>query len=283
MKKVIYSYGKINLALNVCGLRKDNYHEIESIVFPISLCDEIEIDFVHNNLLLQTSNSDLKITPDNFIIKIIHEMEQIWGFNTNAAIYINKKIPLMSGLGGGSSNAAAIMRALSCHYHLDCTDNQLSEIGQKYSCDIPFFIRNKPALVKSAGEKVFLIKTKFQSYVLLIKPPYGVSSKEAYAAIDNSYKHTCMPKLLDGLIHNEYKKVTSAIGNNFLYSNQRLIDEYQILSPLLLEMGFDTVSISGTGSCFFALTQNKNILLKGYRFAKQKYPFSACSKTLLKG
>lgn len=283
MKKNIYSYGKINLALNVYNLRSDNYHEIESIVFPISLCDEIEIDFGQNNFLLQTNISNLKITPDNFIIKIIHEMEQIWGFETNATINIKKKIPLMAGLGGGSSNAAAIMKALVCHYQLNCTDNQLSEIGQKYSCDIPFFIRNKPALVKSAGEEVLLINTKFQSYVLLVKPSYGISSKEAYATVDTySHNYTSIPQMLDGLIHNDYKKVISAVSNNFLYSNQHLMDEYQILLPLFLKMGFDTVSISGTGSCFFALTQNKNTLLKGYHFVKQKYPFSACAKTLLK-
>lgn len=278
MKKIVYSPGKINLALDVGYLREDNYHEIKSIVFPVSLCDKIEFDYEQEYFKLQTNLSEIDITSNNFIVQIIHEMELIWDFKANVSIFIHKNIPVLAGLGGGSSNAATIMKELVCHFHLKASDEQLVAIGKKYSCDIPFFIYGKPALVQSAGERVSLINTDFKCYALLIKPSFGISSEQAYHSINIELcEHPCIEDMLNGLKYMQYRKIFSSIGNSFLHSNPKLSQKYHTLAPFLEKIGFDAVSITGTGSCFFALTTNKDVLSQGYHaLIRHQYSFVKC-------
>ena len=278
MKKILYSPAKINIALDVGYLRQDNYHEIKSVVFPVSLCDKIEFDYEQRGFTLQTDSPEISTTTNNFIIQIIHEMESIWDFKANVGIFIHKKIPILSGLGGGSSNAATIMKELVCHFHLKASDEQLIDIGKKYSCDIPFFIYGKPALVQGAGEVVSFINSDFKCNALLIKPPYGISSKQAYHSMNIKLcKHPCIEDMLYGLKNMQYKKIFSSVGSSFLYSNRKLSREYYTLAPVLKKIGFDAVSVTGTGSCFFALTMNSNILSLGYQtLIQRQYPFVQC-------
>ena len=190
MKKILYSPAKINIALDVGYLRQDNYHEIKSVVFPVSLCDKIEFDYEQRGFTLQTDSPEISTTTNNFIIQIIHEMESIWDFKANVGIFIHKKIPILSGLGGGSSNAATIMKELVCHFHLKASDEQLIDIGKKYSCDIPFFIYGKPALVQGAGEVVSFInsdcdlmifKGNINCYICLLKSPLTLENTKFIA------------------------------------------------------------------------------------------------------
>lgn len=278
MKKILYSPGKINMVLDVGYLRQDNYHEIKSVVFPMSLCDKIEFDYEQGDFKLQTNLPEIDTTTNNFIIQIIHEMESIWDFKANVSIFIHKKIPILSGLGGGSSNAATIMKELVCHFHLKASDEQLVDIGKKYSCDIPFFIYGKPALVQGAGEKVSFINSDFKCNALLIKPSYGISSEQAYRSINITLcKHPCIEDMLYGLKHMQYEKIFSSVGNSFLYNNPKLSRKYYTLAPVLKKIGFDAVSITGTGSCFFALTMDSDILSLGYHaLIQRQYPFVQC-------
>lgn len=277
MKKIIYSPGKINLTLDVGYLREDNYHEINSIVFPISLCDKIEFDYKEKIFNLQTNCQEIDSTSNNFIVQIIHEMESIWNFKASVGIYIHKNIPIFSGLGGGSSNAATIMKELVCHFGLKASDKQLVAISKKYSCDIPFFIYGRSALVQSAGEKVSFINTNFKCKALLIKPTYGISSKQAYHSINIDFcDHPCIDDMLNGLICMQYEKIFSSVGNSFLHSEPKLLETYSTLAPLLKKIGFDAVSITGTGSCFFALTTNRDVLMQGYHALMHQYSFVKC-------
>ena len=148
------SFAKINISLNITKKRDDGFHEIDSVMLPISMHDSLVI-------------SRLKSAPDNYVTVddfsigsftynlatfSIEKLHSIYHFNDKFRILIHKVIPIQAGLGGGSSNAACTMKAVNSMLKLGATDEELIEISKSLGCDIPFFIKCKPARVQGVGE-----------------------------------------------------------------------------------------------------------------------------------
>jgi len=133
----IRAYGKVNLCLDVVGKKEDGYHQLDMIMVPIELHDHITLETADE--MSFTCNPDIRIRPqNNSILKMIELLREKFGFKENFAIHLVKNIPSQAGLGGGSSDAAAVLNALNDHFEWELSDHQKIEIGVQIGADVPF-------------------------------------------------------------------------------------------------------------------------------------------------
>jgi len=171
---------KINVRLEIIGKREDGFHEIRSIMGAVGLYDTISLSKTPAAITLTSSGSDIPLDNKNLAFKaaslIISESKVAGG----VAISLKKCIPVASGLGGGSSDAAATMKGINDLYDLKCSLRQLMELGMRIGADVPFFFSNGPALATGIGEKLSPIELFPPFWVLLVTPPIPVSTAWAY-------------------------------------------------------------------------------------------------------
>jgi 4-diphosphocytidyl-2-C-methyl-D-erythritol kinase len=160
---------KINLVLEVLGKRDDGYHEISSLVQTVDLCDVIIFELA-SVVSLECSEPSLQ-TWDNLVVKAAELLREASGFSSGARIKLEKRIPWGSGLGGGSSDAAATLLALNQLWELKLTTVDLVELAAKLGSDVPFFIHGGVALMQGRGEKITPLPDLAPMWYVLLVPP----------------------------------------------------------------------------------------------------------------
>ena len=219
-KYKIFSNAKINIGLNVFQKESDGYHNIDSIMAPIDLSDEMDIIFYSELGDLKIECSDKNIPTDErnilykaykiFFEKSKKEKEKI-------DIFLKKNIPSEAGLGGGSSNAGFFLKLLNKHYGNVYNESELQELAMKIGSDVPFFIKNKTARVGGKGNKIELVENNLKDSIILIKPlDFGISTKEAYESFDNlkEVKYADFDKIIECLKTNNRISLESNIENS---------------------------------------------------------------------
>ena len=270
----IRSFAKINISLNIVKKREDGFHELDSVMLPISL---------HDSLVVSKLNSapDNYVTVDDFSIGTfsynlatfsIEKLQSIYHFNDKFRILIHKVIPIQAGLGGGSSNAACTMKAVNTMLKLGATDEELIEISKTLGCDIPFFIKCKPARVQGVGEILTPISIKNNYYVLLVKPDAGCSTKEVYAISDTMDLKTCnIENVIKALEEGDDDLLAESISNALQEPAIKNVPAIQAIIDELRENGLKMVQVTGSGSAVFALSTNKQELKKVFKKLENRY------------
>ena len=270
----IKSFAKINISLNITKKRDDGFHEIDSVMLPISMHDSLVI-------------SRLKTAPDNYVTVddfsigsftynlatfSIEKLYSIYHFNDKFRILIHKVIPIQAGLGGGSSNAACTMKAVNSMLKLGATDEELIEISKSLGCDIPFFIKCKPARVQGVGEILNPINVKNNYYVLIVKPEAGCSTKEIYALSDTMDLKTCnLDNVVKALEEGDDELLAANIYNALQEPAIKVVPQIQTIIDELKEKGLKIVQVTGSGSAVFALSTDKALLVKVLKELENKY------------
>lgn len=184
---------KINLGLNVVSLRSDGYHDIETVFYPIPLCDALEITPMHPEFPSETP-CDLMVTgteisgdtQSNLVVKAYNLLAKDFAL-PHLHIHLHKRIPLQAGLGGGSSDAANMICLLNRKFELNLDVSQMRDYAAKLGADCPFFITNEISYATGIGEVLSPIKSDNENlngyYVVIVKPDVAVSTAEAYAQI----------------------------------------------------------------------------------------------------
>lgn len=257
-KYKIFSNAKINIGLNVFQKENDDYHEIDSIIVPIDLSDEMDITFYSEagDLKIECSDKNIPTDERNILFKTYKiffaeskkEKEKI-------DIFLKKNIPSEAGLGGGSSNAGFFLKLLNEHYGNIYNEKELEELAMKIGSDVPFFIKNKTARVSGKGNKVEVIENNLKDSIILIKPIYfGVSTKEAYDSFDNlkEVKYANFNKIIEGLKDGNRATLENNIENSLEQGILRTN-----LDIKMLKMSLNSVVsgkkffMSGSGSTYY--------------------------------
>ena len=270
----IRSFAKINISLNITKKREDGFHELDSVMLPISLHDSLVISKLNNA-------PDNYVTVDDFSIGTfsynlatfsIEKLQSIYHFNDKFRILIHKVIPIQAGLGGGSSNAAFTMKAVNTMLNLGATDEELIELSKTLGCDIPFFIKCKPARVQGVGEVLTPITVKNNYYVLLVKPDAGCSTKEVYAISDSMDLKTCnIGNVIKALEEGDDDLLADSISNALQEPAIKNVPVIQSIIDELHEYGLKIVQVTGSGSAVFALSTNKQLLKRVFKKLVNKY------------
>ena len=270
----IRSFAKINISLNITKKRKDGFHELDSVMLPISLHDSLVV----SKLNLATDNY---VTVDDFSIGTfsynlatfsIEKLQSVYHFDNKFRILIHKVIPIQAGLGGGSSNAAFTMKAVNQILKLGASDEELIELGKTLGCDIPFFIKCKPARVQGVGEVLTPITVKNNYYVLLVKPELGCSTKEVYALSDEmNLKTGNIENVIKALEEGDDDLLAGNISNALQEPAIKLVPSIEAIIDELKNNGLKMVQVTGSGSAVFALSTNKNQLKKVFKKLEDRY------------
>lgn len=267
------AYAKINLCLDVVGKREDGYHDLKMIMVPINFYDVLEMEFAEETTL-ELNRDYLPINDKNTIIKAIHIMQEKYNFKEEFRCRLEKHIPTRAGLAGGSADAAAAIRIINRMCNLHLTKDEMIAVGKEVGADVPFCILNQPAFVEGIGEKITTFSCNLDFYLLLIKPRKGVSTAEAFHIVDEQEGiHPDCKAMQEALESNDYDGIISSLGNSMENAAMTLVPEIRNAKQDLLELGFDGVLMSGSGSTVFGITKDVELLDRSVDILKKKRYF----------
>jgi len=262
----IFTPAKINPLLYILGKRKDGFHELYMHMVPVGLYDIIKFHQNSDKKLNFQMNGSRKIVEDeeNLVVRAVRLFEKMSGKNVYLDVILKKNIPSGAGLGGGSGNAAGTLCALN-HIFQDTSKTEgllspkkLFEIALELGSDVPFFLKPSPTEIMGRGETLIPIKNYPKFFVIIIKPPFSISTLEAYKKCQTQEKLVFPSiKSLDDLKRH--------MSNQF---EKSLFNQYPILSEmksLLLKNGAFGALVSGSGSAVFGVFREKNIQNQAYK------------------
>ncbi len=252
MEERISSYGKINLGLWVLGKRPNGYHNIYTVMHTISLKDEITIK-PSPYLKVKSSSSLIPENEKNIVFKAAKLFEEYTGIPQNYEIMIFKNIPVGAGLGGGSSNAAAILKKLNELSKNPLTEEELYRLAEKIGADVPFFIKGGMAIAEGKGEKLKHFEKSLQRNIFIIYPNIQVSTERIYNLI-NEKLLTKEEKIniIDSLLAEyEIDKYLEGLENTLGEVAQELYPEIKEVLNTLNYLGYKG-HVSGSGSSVFS-------------------------------
>ncbi len=276
---VIRALAKINLAIDVLGKRDDGYHNIDTVTIPLKLHDSIEITPLPHTARTYLVSDDPTIICDesNLAFRAFHLMTEKYRLEGAYKIFIYKKIPVEAGLGGGSADAAAVLRAFNAVLPKDVDRTQeMKDVGLSIGSDIPFCLENKPARVEGKGEKLTPIKVKYPYHVLIVKPDVGLSTASIYKALDgidtSSIPRPNIPALIEGLAKDNRDLIYENMINILTVPAVKALPLIGDILDQFAMMGLDLCGMSGTGSACFALSKDRKLLERAVRaFEQQGY------------
>ena len=219
-KYKIFSNAKINIGLNVFQKEDDGYHNIDSIMAPIDLSDEMDITFYSDlgDLKIECSDKNIPTDERNILFKTYKAfLEESKKEKKKIDIILKKNIPSEAGLGGGSSNAGFFLKLLNEHYGNIYNESELEELAMRIGSDVPFFIKNKTARIGGKGNRVEIVENNIKDTIILIKPiEFGVSTKEAYDSFDNlkEVKYADFDKIIEYLKDGNRIALENSIENS---------------------------------------------------------------------
>ena len=255
MEKInLLSFAKINLCLYVLGKREDGFHEIRSVIQTIDLADKLELMKIPSGIEIECENPEVPCGKDNLAYLAANVFFENCKIDGGVKIKMDKKIPVASGLGGGSSNAACVLKGLNQLYETNLSNQKLSQWGAKIGSDIPFFFSKGQALVKGRGEIVQDVEFFNDYWIVLIKPKIGISTAWAYSALKIGLTTKHLEVNLN--IYKEKSSFFDAISSWENHLELAVFEEYPIIKNIkqtLINCGAIRVSMSGSGPTVYGL------------------------------
>jgi len=261
------SNAKINLGLNIVGKSKNGYHLLDMVMVPISLADDLSVNFKEKkgNLKIDTNKKEIPVGKENIIYKIYKAFYKETGLEEQMIeVYLKKNIPSQAGLGGGSSNGAFFFNALNEYYGNPISFKRSIEITKGIGADIPFFLLNKSSRVEGIGENLEEIKNNIKDKIILIKPNFGVSTVVAYknyAKLEDK-KDANINKIIEGMKSGNLGDIENYLENHLeqglLLEDKNIIKFRKKLEELGENQGI-RFHMSGSGSCYYTFVGKDNI------------------------
>ncbi len=277
MKKTITlpAYAKINLFLDITGTLPNGYHSLNNIMQQISLCDTVHISFeeygdgsgefqtnrTENIIEISCDNSQIPCNEKNIAYKAAALFLKESGKSGRVCVSIEKRIPIMAGLGGSSTDGAAVLTGLNSVCGI-FSQGRLEEIGAKLGADVPFCIRGGAAFCTGIGEKMTDISPLERCSIILIKPDFSCSTSSAYKLYDEKPLLTSKDPnvIINALRKGDYKTIGDNLYNVFedLYIVQNCSADINNIKKELIKQGALGSALSGSGSGVFGIFQDEN-------------------------
>lgn len=245
------AWAKINIGLKILGKRDDGFHNIETTLVTINLSDFLILEETDSGLVVEAKNLDLR-QEENLCYRAAGLFMKRYGINRSVKIALTKNIPVGAGLGGGSSDAAAVLKGMAKLFNIYVEDKELMEMAAEIGSDTPFFIKGGAAYAKGRGEELKFFKMPRMNLVLYY-PGYPISTKWAYGEYD---KIMLTPEPdVDSISQGKKKKIRKGfeLENNFEKIVYKYHPDLLDVKMNLLGTGVFFVSLSGSGSCLYAV------------------------------
>lgn len=252
---LLKAHAKINLSLDIVGKREDGYHLLEMVMQTVNLHDEIEITIIDEGIHVTCDKDYVPVDERNIAYKAARLLMELKQIEKGVRIDIIKKIPVAAGLAGGSTDAAAVLKGMNELFSLEMTTEELMEVGLKLGADVPFCIKGGTCLCEGVGEIITPLKPFRDHIVLLVKPSFGVSTKDAYGgfALDKINRHVDTDKLIRAMEENDLKGM-SYFSRNLL--ENVVLRRYPVLKSIKQSMqksGSAITLMSGSGPTIYGI------------------------------
>ena len=270
------AFAKLNLTLDVLGKREDGYHDLKSVMQTVSIRDDIEIDVgTGKPWTLECDMEGIPCDSRNLAWKAAEVFCKAAKKDSNGiSIRITKRIPSGAGMGGGSADAAAVLRALNRHYGNPFSILALAEIGAEVGSDVPFCVVCGTAMVEGRGERLRKLPDIPECIFVVCKPEFSVSTPELYRKIDEVAipKHPDNNAMESALLAGDLEKICHNIYNVFdpIVTEEHL--ELNYIKSLFHQYGAAGYQMTGSGSACFAIVSEFEVAAVICNMLKENYP-----------
>ncbi len=266
----IKAYAKVNLSLEISGKRDDGYHTIDTVMQTVSLYDTVSVSKADNDIIEVICNDDSLSGETNLCYRaarLFFEKSEICG---GCYINIEKNIPIAAGLGGGSADAAAVLKCLNVLYGQPFSICELKKLSLSLGADVPFLIEGGTARATGIGEELSKIDSNLPLYLLLIKDGEKPSTALMYKKIDELGIFLSDRRISDncekGLLTADFNLFTQSFKNDFSY-----VWDYENIKRDLSDNGAVAVSLSGSGPTVMGLFKAKEDAKRAFNILKSNY------------
>ncbi len=258
MKEVrIESPAKVNLFLEVLGKRENGYHNVETILETVDLCDDIILKETKEGIEIESDFPSLPLGRENLAYQAAFLLKKRLGIEKGIQITINKRIPKASGLGGGSSDGASVLLGLNRLWNLGLSYQELTGLAREIGADVPFFLRKGRALGKGRGDELQPLPQGQTLYFVLVSPDFEVSTEWVYENLKNLTKDArSIRMILFALKSGKIERISDSLYNRL---EEVVIPRHPLIGKIkerLLELGACGALMSGSGSSVFGLVED---------------------------
>ncbi len=259
MEVVNKAPAKINLSLDALFQHHDGQHEWKMVMTSIDLADYVHLKpcLASSQITVTTNTGFLPEDERNLAYQAARLLQQKYHVQQGVEIFIDKHIPVAAGLGGGSTDAAAVLRGLNDLWHLDLTLEQLAKLGLQVDSDVPYCVYSQPALVTGRGEKIDLLPLLPPFWVILAKPQVSISTPTILQQLDydNELLHPDTLQLLAGINQHDFQQMIQGMGNVLAPITNRYCHEIDKLCLQMKKFGAAIAQMSGSGPTVFGLCE----------------------------
>jgi 4-diphosphocytidyl-2-C-methyl-D-erythritol kinase len=242
---------KLNISLKVFGKRPDGFHRIRSIMVPVSLHDEVTVEEADAGIRVETDDPSVPADVANTCYRAAALFMEWAGEPKGVHIRIRKRIPVEAGLGGGSSDAAAALKGLIALSGRTPPEEALREMAVRVGADVPFFTLGAPALAEGIGERLTKLEWRIPFHALIVKPPFGLSTREGYARLGRGAGDPPADSEIPAF--RGWEDLVPAVTNDFEAAWEGARPEIGAIKKELLSAGARAAGLSGSGSAVFGL------------------------------
>ena len=246
------SFSKVNIGLKVLNQRDDGYHNIYTIFQELNIGDSIFIEKRDQGCKIISNVDWIPTDKSNICFKAYNEIKKEFSNVKGLCLKIEKKIPTGSGLGGGSANAAAVLKGINKIYKLKLTASKLEQIASEIGADVPFFIKGGTQLGKGVGDKLTQINKTIIGTYLLVIPEVSISTEWAYSAIKNKLNDQNKKVNFSSFFSGDYSSL-KIFENDFEQIVVPAYPEIGAIKTKLLNLGARFASLSGSGSTVYGI------------------------------
>ena len=263
---VLEAYAKINWSLDITGVRNDGYHYMDMLMQPVSLADEITL-IPSSSMGITTSGYPRSRADDsNLAYRAALALKQASGSSRGVHIHLHKRIPVGAGMGGGSTDAAAVLNGLNLMWETGLSASELEGIGVTLGADVPFFIRGGLTRTRGIGEKLESHDCPHNYWLVIIQPCPGLSTAQVFSLWKDSdtLSRPDTGKALAALKSGNLESLCSSIGNVLQPVSESLRPEISTACAALAEEGASVARMTGSGSAVFGVFRSSAVAKKAF-------------------
>ncbi len=274
---------KINFYLEILRKREDGYHEIETIMQEIDLFDELDFHFLNRDKIFLEVDGKFKIeaNQNNLVYRACEMMKNEFKIDKGVEINLTKNIPFGAGLGGGSSDAASVLKFLCNAWELDVSSEKVSSIAKRLGADVGFFLQGARCFASGIGEKLQAMKNDKKYDLVLIFPNVIIPTKKIYERFSfnlTNYEKKCS---ISGIINSTDFEIKKTLFNRLEKTAMDLAPQIRLTKNLLFELGLRDVLMSGSGSSVFGIASSPDEAEKIKDFIAKNYDYQVWNVSTL--
>lgn len=259
-RDIIRAYAKINLGLDVIGKLPNGYHEVKMVMQTVGIYDELILEKAEGGVSLTTDCGELPTDGSNLICKAAELMRSRYGVTEGVRIRLHKKIPIAAGMAGGSTDAAATMKAMNRLFGLGVSREELMQAAVSIGADVPYCILGGTALAEGIGERLTVLRKAPPMPLLVAKPDINVSTKFVYEHLDAAKQpeHPDIDGMVEAIGQGSVPGIVERLGNVLETVTVPAYPVISVIKKRMCELGALGSLMSGSGPTVFGVFADKD-------------------------